>query len=1123
MDNSKNLQEELTNHYKRHQVSVLVGAGFSKNVYPKFPLWETLLFDLMIDLYGTKIREAYEVYLHTQRLPFFMNYQLFKDFQLKRIAEEKGFLNIVSEYIKKKGNRESMDVYIEKHIPFLDKSGGKLHFNLDPSFVVQPQDLDVHAELLKCNWLDVYTTNYDNLLERTAEEWDFPYNLVTGDYELGKNTDARNIIKLHGTLAKDSINGDFMFDNDNSLRYIIAKEDYDTYPFKHEAFTQLMRIAMLKGVFLLIGFSGTDPNFLAWLNWMRDVLDKDPQRNSLRNIKVFLLLLKNEGSSDEQKLYFKNHRIGVIYLDNDDLLEEITGIKASSGGCNLSVADKFRFLFKYIRNADTTTSDNGNREKDSYKKLWSRIDGLVKKPEELAQTVEELSSLPHYRILDNTVWQERVMDELYFIKEQWDENQKETASLVLRDISLLAVLMFSDKHSEEASTLEIWNDVYALKQLAFNDYIPKIDPENDRDHYYNLLHYAYNLNLTKLYELLKKWKPTNWYVQNWASFNAYSNKKQSVDALDLYISQASDTQERYHASILRNCIDYQIPSRYTYYEYGDIPNFYSAKRQFIQETKKSAEDIKPHGWVGSEYKFGNDVSKIRGGIMFLDLLMKSGFMLSYRSVSLVSSKEWYPVFTQLYQMFPYPSLFYSLTINDNNIITRIGQDLAYSEHLREVLPDMLMKLLNCIKNDLYIGYWESYWKIAKELAIAVNPEIWIDIFIEILDNRILPQIKNFTYSTEPYMFAKKMVEYISDSTQQSKVFAIFVKYVMTDPISIGDILLNLDKNFEADEETIASLKIVFETLPITKTHYLAASLLENKAIIAQVAPLISQKILDEDVNTGPADRLSTLHTLTYLCNKNGESIGKIKAEILSKNIWDCGITSKTSRSKPMYLDLTRICEDIEWNKEELLQIFNNIDANLSLLESAKLHDDWFANDYANLVNSMRVFVNRHENTSGLQDISSALCKRCNIMLDKLLDGSNFYHALSSDDHTRIAIYGNNLLMSIERHGLAKYNTEVVMCLVRALFPDQKCLHFILSMISFLAEKYKQEMSSDNYREMLLSILDKYADFDFSESNESIPHIFYYLKRIAKSFEEYSEMRPSVNYWLNNEMANRFNV
>lgn len=67
------------------------------------------------------------------------------------------------------------------------------------------------------------------------------------------------------------------------------------------------------------------------------------------------------------------------------------------------------------------------------------------------------------------------------------------------------------------------------------------------------------------------------------------------------------------------------------------------------------------------------------------------------------------------------------------------------------------------------------------------------------------------------------------------------------------------------------------------------------------------------------------------------------------------------------------------------------------------------------------------------------------------------------------------------------------------------------------------MNSDNYREMLLSILDKYAGFDFSESNESIPHIFYHLQRIAKYFEEYAETRPSVNYCLNDEMANRFNV
>lgn len=41
-----------------------------------------------------------------------------------------------------------------------------------------------------------------------------------------------------------------------------------------------MRIAMLQGVFCLVGFSGTDPNYLAWVRWMSDILDvEDDDKN----------------------------------------------------------------------------------------------------------------------------------------------------------------------------------------------------------------------------------------------------------------------------------------------------------------------------------------------------------------------------------------------------------------------------------------------------------------------------------------------------------------------------------------------------------------------------------------------------------------------------------------------------------------------------------------------------------------------------------------------------------------------------------------------------------------------------------------------------------------------------
>ena len=39
-----------------------------------------------------------------------------------------------------------------------------------------------------------------------------------------------------------------------------------------------MKIALLKGSFCLIGFSCDDPNFLMWMNWVKDVLDKNPEK-----------------------------------------------------------------------------------------------------------------------------------------------------------------------------------------------------------------------------------------------------------------------------------------------------------------------------------------------------------------------------------------------------------------------------------------------------------------------------------------------------------------------------------------------------------------------------------------------------------------------------------------------------------------------------------------------------------------------------------------------------------------------------------------------------------------------------------------------------------------------------
>ena len=68
------------------------------------------------------------------------------------------------------------------------------------------------------------------------------------------------IVKLHGSLPAQ-------------FPLIVTEEDYRTYPTKFAPFVNTVQQAMMETVFLLIGFSGDDPNFLNWSGWVRDNLN----------------------------------------------------------------------------------------------------------------------------------------------------------------------------------------------------------------------------------------------------------------------------------------------------------------------------------------------------------------------------------------------------------------------------------------------------------------------------------------------------------------------------------------------------------------------------------------------------------------------------------------------------------------------------------------------------------------------------------------------------------------------------------------------------------------------------------------------------------------------------------
>ena len=143
---------------------------------------------------------------------------------------------------------------------------GALHHFLEaqiPNGDFKPGEL--HIRLLKLPWREIFTTNWDTLLERTRlsvseQRFDVVHNV--DQLPIAKQP---RIFKLHG-----SVGGHYPL--------IATSDDYEKYPATHAPFVNTVQQSMMETVLLLIGFSGTDPNFLSWTKWVNKNLGASAPR-----------------------------------------------------------------------------------------------------------------------------------------------------------------------------------------------------------------------------------------------------------------------------------------------------------------------------------------------------------------------------------------------------------------------------------------------------------------------------------------------------------------------------------------------------------------------------------------------------------------------------------------------------------------------------------------------------------------------------------------------------------------------------------------------------------------------------------------------------------------------------
>jgi hypothetical protein len=909
MNEYKEYLESLRQKLKDQNLSLLVGAGFSKNVNNElFPSWWQLLEEMVmkmnINLYAHLFKQ------NTGKNPESSKeeYSNFCKEQINLYIEDTGYLNVVSNYIKRMGFRETVDVYIEENTPLAVNIDGKPFLRIKDGKQIKnvpivKDNLKLHAKLIKLPWNNIYTTNYDNLLEfcidyetmigleslskKIEEEIqqlrdDIPglklelhkatedagqnpslddngfaifddrrkavfslestlrskelrlknlnekiatieealnecYNIVKHSSELAIKRN-RNIIKLHGSLP-DQTEDLFAFDNEFDKRYIISREDYEQYPVRHEAFTQLMRISLLQGHFCLIGFSGDDPNFLAWVSWIRSVVMQNGGSNS--DIKIYLIDVRAEAPSDSHKeQFYKNHRIVHIPLCHTDcisFLENASGIVINKA----DVKEVLTNLIDYLGDIPAIDIPQISYERLARERYNTYMD-LLENPKKHYPTIDDVKTLcrhytdlislkkfnriPSFSELNNESKMSMILEAKTYYQQiaiqepSIMEHFIGIVSLILEDLFLPFSCVMPDENFQELKNAAkgfskklyyeflkhelknaIWQcDTDATKKL--HQMCRKVDLNAYKEDCSILLAMEAAVSL-KFGDLKKAVEKTPAGNKNciaiagyWGIFNPEKARKYLMSE-EIFLAQ----ENVYALEIMNILNDFsddkrnkqQNERKQRLKQHGlrtiqDNQDFVLSK---FKKYNNKVEPLESDDFISGEI-FGSKSDREAICLQMLGMMLESGLPFARNGFYLQHKDSVYPILNRVFKRYPMPVLYFVLQYGDDKFTKRIGQDYAFTNKL-ETEPQIIFECVSNCYLDLQTpsSYKEKLLVFLAEFIISLEPATWQKFFLLVWEEKKNNKTLFSKDKIDDYSFFESALHFISDARILKKVVA----------------------------------------------------------------------------------------------------------------------------------------------------------------------------------------------------------------------------------------------------------------------------------------------------------------------------------------------------------------
>jgi hypothetical protein len=1263
MDYKKHLKD-LRNKLASQQLSLLAGAGLSRNVSPLFLNWEELLVDLAYELHKSEVDAAFTEHRKSKDRPQMKKKVFVAERCIQHIRKD-GYLEIVSEFIERRGSVESITTYIEDRIPSVFLKDGKYYLELNGVPQELPKEkLSLHRSIVDLPWNNIYTTNYDELfdvctdrdrynslqqeivnlgneiadieeklrnvdqdlellpkgdnigrrvgieekpLEDVPESGMKPKEELEQDkarlifqrdnlkstrtkqeilqrskekelydcYQVVKSADGlrikkqKNIIKLHGSLrsADDKDKYSFEFDGDHKNQYIIAKEDYENYPTRHEAFTQLMRISLLQESFCLLGFSGVDPNFRAWLHWVRDILHKAAVKTRInQDYKIYLIEASNKPVSKDVRLFYENHSIVRIPLLDPEVLNIIS--EDIQRTLNLSENDRRQALeafVLYLNNDEKVKvaipSANVSRRAE-YRQLWEKIN--VFDPQNIPDETVVSIAVGKLETIHNELW---IPDLDYYITHHqqslvdnctsysWDQQFHKRPNLVrllryaleglfVPILNLVGepVIQKLRENKDTATATQRMIDRSRALAANLNLSFPEVHDQ--------ILQLAYSFQFTALDKFLKDRKLEGKDLIVACGFLSLIDPKQPVQVLEQAIwndDLGRGEQMLYGLELIYfitqprlSVGDMRVARLISAFKHSGYKLLQDEIDRLIKQFEKKRDKPKPYGSErfsrSQSLQLGTGSDKSLAAVQILMLLAESGFQLSIGYVHLRSHDAWYPVFKAGFQFYPSAFLFYSLQYSNKDFLKKVGQDYAFSngETVVKSLPGICEALFKCLLDGpLFIK--NHVPDFLSGLIIGVDPEVWQSHFGAwwqwLIDEKLA--FKKDHLFRHPTLVSTAIL-YIRDRELLLKIVSDCLRSVISgeEEDQAISILYHLNSNFyfkplklseNESKEINAQLQHLIEELTSQRIDLIFVLGNLFHLLTGEHKLHIKEKLKSLDLKKINSSRVWRI--IVYFSDGDEELNSKTQDAIVDHRLlWFTGIDGKTiSRGgKDEYIQLSKLTSPplesggLRWTDANIHAIYDKLVDALIKVDGREVVSGWL--NFTDVLEEMAEFLSVYKNHLASRTNYETTVENTLKCLERNRNYSDLEEGLSSKD-------GNEVINALGQLSEKIYQNKVEWNLVnlilnKILLQAEPALEESIYYLSaWVADKrYPQRFRSE--QSLLVRILKKYdanpvADFDEAFVEE-------HLVCIAWRLSNWEIVDPIVRHWLNKGRNSKFN-